>query len=130
MNYRIAVASLVIASLATGFVVGVNSHYSGQDGERDVFSKEMSILVNESNRNAEVTFENSSIGVWYQEGEFFLDMDGDDSFESELSETEKENQGFIREVVRDQKAYQLYFQYNNGTEQSSASLEVYRVRRI
>lgn len=130
MNYRIAVASLVIAGLATGFIVGVNSHYSGQDGERDVFSKEMNVVVNETNRDAEVMFENSSIGVWYQEGEFFLDMDGDDSFESELSESEIENQGFVREVVREDKAYQLYFQYNNGTEQGSASLEVYRVRRI
>ncbi len=130
MNYRIAVASLLIAGLATGFTVGMNQHYTGQDEERDVFSKDMDLVVNESNRNAEVMFENNSVGVWYQDGEFFLDMDGDDSFESELSEKEIGNRGFVREVVRDQKAYQIYFSYSNSSEQGSASLEVYRVRRI
>lgn len=129
MDFKILAAVLLIAGGVAGYTYGVNSQNIDNSGN-EMYSAEKSFEVNSSNPNGELGFDNHSLGVWYQEGEFFLDMNDDDSFESELSENETRTGDFVREVVRGEKAYQVYFRYENGTESGSASLEVYRVRQI
>lgn len=129
MDFKILAAVLLVVGGIAGYTYGVNSQ-SVEEPEDEMYSAEKSFKVNSSNPNGELDFDNHSLGVWYQDGEFFLDMDGDDSFESELSENETRTGDFVREVVRGEKAYQVYFRYENGTETGSAFLEVYRVRQI
>lgn len=129
MDFKIIVAVLLIVGGVAGYSYGVNMQHVDNE-EEELYSSDKSLVVNESSRNGELEFDNNTLGIWYQEDEFFLDMDGDDSFESELSENETATGDFVREVVRGDKAYQVYFRYDGGSENSSASLEVYRVRRI
>jgi hypothetical protein len=128
MNQKALLPLLLALGLAAGYIYGVNM-WHGED-ESSPYSEEMSVEVNATNVDGEVHFDNNSIGIWYNEGEFFLDMDNDNSFESELSDNETASGEFVREVVRGDKAYQIYFHYEKPTNESSASLEVYRVRRI
>lgn len=129
MDFKILVATLLIVGGIVGFTYSANMNAAEND-ESDLYSAEKSFEVNSSSPNGELSFDNNSIGVWYQDNQFFLDMDGDNSFESELSENETSTGDFVREVVRGEKAYQVYFLYENGTESSSASLQVYRIRQI
>lgn len=128
MNQKTLLPLLLALGLAAGYIYGVNM-WHGEE-ESGLYSEEMSVEVNATNVDGEVHFDNNSIGIWYNEGEFFLDMNNDNSFESELSDNETGSGEFVREVVRGDKAYQIYFRYQESVNDSSASLEVYRVRRI
>jgi len=127
MDIKIILTTILVISALVGFTYGINQQYGSEEG-RDFYSEEMSLVVNSSNSNAEIEFENNTVGLWFQDGEFFFDMNGDGSFESELSEAEMNSTRFVREAVRGEKAYQIYFRYNETAETSS--LVVYRVRRI
>lgn len=128
MKWKMVLPVMLILGVVAGYTYGVNLlHVEDDPG---IYSEEMSVEVNASNVDGKVSFDNNSIGIWYNQGEFFLDMDNDRSFESELSENEKSSADFVREVVRGDKAYQVYFRYEEPGNETSASLEVYRVRRI
>lgn len=129
MNRKILLPLLLAFGLIAGYTYGVNMFHAEKD-ESSLYSEEMNVEVNASNIEEDVNFDNNSISIWYSEGEFFLDMNSDNSFESELSENETGSGEFVRDVVRGDKAYQIYFRYKEPVNETSASLEVYRVRRI
>ncbi|MFQ3308219.1 MAG: hypothetical protein ACI977_000447 [Candidatus Nanohaloarchaea archaeon] len=128
MNWKITLPVILVLSIAAGYTYGVNTLHNGE--ENKLYSADKDLKVNETNPNGELTFNNNSLGIWYQEDVFYLDMDDDNSFESELSASEIREGDFVREIVRGEKAYQIYFKYKNSTEKSSASLQVYRIRQI
>lgn len=130
MDFKILVVLILGLGVIAGYTYSANTLDNGENDVESVYEEEMSLVVNSSNTDADIEFENNSIGLWYSEGEFFLDMDDDDSFESELSDNETGEGEFVRDVVRDGEAYQVYFRYNEGSDSEDSSLEVYRVRRI
>lgn len=132
----LTVAALLIASVATGYVL-TNTYLTSpdQDNRTQLYSNNDVYEVNQTHETKQINFHNQTIGVWFdsEQERIYLDLTGDGDYATERENLQKDGevQRFVQNIARGQKAYQIYFEYQLGSENPEDNfVRVYSIQEI
>lgn len=127
IDRTVVALSLVLFLLSVAISGAITTNYlqNSEDAENELYQESFNVEANPENVTAHIQFDgNGSVGINLEqltdETRLFIDLNGDGSYSTEQESLNRDGEvtTFSREVVQQDKMYQILFSYKISEEET------------